>query len=94
MMRATGAKLRMLASDEAVMERDEDETAAAASWAGKGEGREPSDDMVSRVRCEWLRYRGQGCCCDANHGSSRRRMRGLAFRGASIVVHLSGAYRA
>ena len=44
MMRATGAKLRMLASEDTVKGRDEDET--VASCAGKGEGREPSDDMM------------------------------------------------
>ena len=49
MMRATGAKLRMLASDDTVRGR-EGETRRCL---GVGE---PSDDMMS---CEWLKYRGQ-----------------------------------
>lgn len=86
MMRATGAKLRMLASDDAVRARE-----GERGYLEEGDGGEPSDDMM---RCEWLEYRGQGC--DANHGEPARaqRMRGLVFRAASIVAHLSGLHRA
>jgi hypothetical protein len=45
MIRATGAKLRMLASDVSAGGRDEDET--AVSCAGRGDWRQPSDDMMS-----------------------------------------------